>query len=350
MLTKIFFEITEKMRSKDIGIMTKVVEKGFKILNQIGKDADESKMIVDVLCKRLIRGKFDAGIIPGRISGKEELITMLSGANVCDILKDIELEDICQHVHSWQDQIETCSKTYDGSSPLLMILQQVTKFPTVEKAKSLLGEEMSDMYVEALEKIEKRPDVYSEFPDERSNGGWSKQSAERAVSLVVDVIAPYGSDPNGMLVAYTKYMEEYRSQQREKRITHNVDGDARKVAARNLGIWFPVSADLQKWETDPRTRDRAADFQRLVIRTMEKMRIMRSVLQYIPRRRFSNHTIDDMDANMARMEAYVKDGENRKDVKNLKRERSEEGEGEGEDEEVKVNDHATEPPKKISKK
>jgi hypothetical protein len=69
------------------------------------------------------------------------------------------------------------------------------------------------------------------------------------------------------------------------------------------------------WESDPRTADRAADFQRLVIRVIEKMRIMRSVLQFIPRRKFSNHTIADMDANMVRMSEYMKDSANRTEAK-----------------------------------
>jgi hypothetical protein len=253
------------------------------------------------------------------VEGVDELVAAC-GDVTRRLVSDSEWLDVVQKVRAWQDVLETCSGSYE-KSPLSRILGKISKFPTVARVTTLLGEEMSEMYSDALERIEADPESFAEFPDDKTNGGWSKHSAERAVSLVVDVIAPNGRSPENMAAAYSKYSQELRAQIKEKRITHNADRDARKLAARKLGIWLPTCGDSKHWETDPRTCDRAAEFERLSIRVTDKMRIMRSVLQFIPRRRFSNHTVADMEANMERMKAYIKDGENRDSAK--KRQRSE---------------------------
>jgi hypothetical protein len=292
---------------------------GPKYLNQIGKEADDSRTLIDILCRRVVRPDFDQGKIPGRLESVEDLVAA-TGDITRRIVNDSEWTEVCQRVHAWQDALESCAGSYE-KSPLSKILGRTTKFPTVDRVTTLLGEEMSELYSEALESIEANSEYFAEFPEDRTNGGWSKHSAERAVSLVVDVIAPYGSNPEGMLSAYAKYMEEFRSQNREKKVTQNADREARKTAARNLGIWLPIPGDSKSWETDPRTCDMAAEFERLSMRVTDKMRIMRSVLQFIPRRRFSNHTIADMGANMTRMRAYIRDGDNRDEVEKKKRTR-----------------------------
>lgn len=285
---------------------------GPKMLNRIGKDADDSRMLVDLLCKRVIRPDFEKGRI-ARVDGVDDLIASV-GDVTRRLIADSEWMEVCQRIHAWQDQIETCSGSYDRSL-VFRIIQKVKKFPTVERVKILLGEEMAELYSDAMENIEKNPEVFSAFPDERVNGGWNKQTAERAVSLVIDVISPYGSDPEGLATSYARYTEEYQSQSRERMDTHNADKNVRRTAARRLGIWLPMPYDLKRWEEDPRTMDRAAEFQRLTMRVVDKMRIMRSVLQFIPRRRFSNHTVSDLDANISRMKNYIRDVKNRRLVK-----------------------------------
>lgn len=304
---------------------------GPKFLNQLGKDADESRTLVDLLCKRLLRPDFESGKVPGRVSCVDELLdvyvppTLVTAVLEADrdsirrgcldefmkkLIKPGEWEEACQRVHAWQDELETCSGGYDRST-LSRILLKNSKFPTVEKVAVLLGEEVAEDYKRSLETIEADPEPFAEFPDEKTSGGWNRHNAERAVSLVVDVIAPHGRDPEQMSAAYGRYMEELRSQNREKKITHNANKEQRKAAARSLGIWLPLQNDIPQWESDPRTCDRAAEFEKLVMRVMAKMRILRTVLQYIPRRRFSNHTVADLDHNMTRMRAYIKDDANK---------------------------------------
>lgn len=189
------------------------------------------------------------------------------------------------------------------------------KFPTVERVKILLGEQIAEDYAKALEAIEADPDAFAEFPDEKVSGGWNRHTAERAVSLVTDVIVPYANNPEGMSAAYGRYMEELRAQTSEKRKTQNASKQARRTAARSLGIWLPLQTDMEQWSKDPRTCDRAPEFERLVIQVVDKMRILRSVLQYIPRRRFSNRTVADLDNNMERMRNYIKDSDNKQSRK-----------------------------------
>lgn len=318
---------------------------GPKYLDQLGKEADDSRTLVEVLCRRVVRPDFDSGRIPGRMSGVEELVgryvpqTIVSAVMEEDreaIRKEIlegfamrlvtedEWDQVCQRIHAWQDELETNAGTYDRS-PLSKILLKTPKFPTVERVRTLLGEEIAEEYKGSLEAMEADPDTFAEFPEERTSGGWNRHTAERAVSLVNDVIVPHAKNPDEMATAYGRYMEELRSQNREKKVTQNATKVARKAAARALGIWLPLQSDTGQWESDPRTCDRAPEFENLVMQVVEKMRILRSVLQYIPRRKFSNHTVQDMAANMERMRSYMKDADNkreREEKKKKKRKRS----------------------------
>lgn len=288
---------------------------GPRYLNQIGRDADDSRTLVDIICARVIRHDFDQGKIPGRVDGVDSLLSSV-GDITRRLVTDDEWAEVCQRIHSWQDALETCAGSYE-KSPLTKILSKINRFPTVEKTEALLGEEMSELYANALEQIESNKELFAGFPDGMTSSGWTKHNAERAVALVVDVIAPHGKNAEDMAAAYAKYMEEYRAQSREKTITHNADKEQRKAAARTLGIWLPLSRDLKMWETDPRTMDKAAEFERISTRVIDKMRIMRSVLQFIPRRRFSNHTVADLNANILRMKAYMRDSDNRDEAKEV---------------------------------
>lgn len=287
-------------------------DSGPRYLNQIGKEADDSRTLVEVLCNRVIRPYFDEGRISGHVDNVDQLILSV-GDITRKLIKDAEWEEVYQKVCAWRDSLETCTGTY-CKSPLTKILQKVSRFPTINRVTSLLGEEVGELYSDALEKIEADRESFAEFPTERINGGWNKHSAERAASLVIDVIAPHGGSPESMAAAYVKYMEECRAQTQEKRLTQNMGKESRKSAAKSLGIWLPMPCDFHLWETDPRTCDFAVEFERLANTVMEKMRVMRSVLQYTPKRRFSSHTIADAPANMARMRAYMKDIENREEV------------------------------------
>lgn len=298
---------------------------GPKYLDGLGKDADDSRTLVDLLCRRVIRPDFDAGKIPGRVSGAMDLLEryvprdvppedaraeVIDGFMMRAVTED-EWDQICQRLHSWQDELETSSGSYDRSA-LSKILLKYPKFPTVDKVESLLGEEIADDYKRALEAIEADQDTFAEFPEEKTSGGWNRHTAERAVALVTDVIVPHANSPEDMAAAYGKYMEELRSQTREKKVTQNATKEARKAVARSTGIWLPLQADADQWENDPRTCDRAPEFSKLVIKVTDKMRILRTILQFIPRRKFSNHTVADLDANMERMRNYMKDSENKR--------------------------------------
>lgn len=280
---------------------------GPKALDELGARADESRFVVDVLCRRVLRPDFQTGEISGRVSADELAAHYASLEGfVRRMVTEAEWQDASQKLNAWQDELEA----RDDGCTLARILAKHPKFPPVTKVKTLLGEEIAESYSEALENIELSSEAYALFPSTRVCGGWTKHSIDRAVSLVVDVISPHSGDPRAMASAYGRYMDQLRSQTKG-RGPANCDRAARRKAARSLGIWLPLQVDLKKWESDPRSSSRAPDFERLVNRVVSKMRTLRSVLQYVPRRRFSNHTIADMDANMARIRDYLKENVDR---------------------------------------
>jgi DNA-directed RNA polymerase subunit K/omega len=80
----------------------------------------------------------------------------------------------------------------------------------------------------------------------------------------------------------------------------------RKNAAKTLGIWFPMQEDKDKWFLDPRTKSLAMEFETCVTDAIAKMRSARSILQYIPRRKFTNATVEDLKNNIERIKQYCK--------------------------------------------
>lgn len=280
--------------------------------------ADESRMLVDVLCKRVIRPKFESGVVPGRVSSADELAEIFCSSSSSlpspfarELVTDAEWSEACQRVNTWQDEIEANEA---GESPLAHVLRRVgwKKFPTIDRVRTLVGEELADLYSDALEKIESDPESFPGFPEDRSGAGWNARTAERAASLVIDVISPHGtSDPQGMAQAFVRFQAEDRAQREEKKTVQDAGKDDRKKAARQLGIWLPRQTDLKTWETDERTARRAVAFQTLSSRVVDKMRVLRTVLQYVPRRKFSNKTVADLNANMERMRAYLRDDRNK---------------------------------------
>jgi hypothetical protein len=80
----------------------------------------------------------------------------------------------------------------------------------------------------------------------------------------------------------------------------------RKVVVRALGIWFPITKDLEAWKTDPRTTGIMPEFLHVMSQVVERMKMVRSYLQHIPRRRLSTRACQDLPANLERMKAYLK--------------------------------------------
>jgi hypothetical protein len=88
-----------------------------------------------------------------------------------------------------------------------------------------------------------------------------------------------------------------------RRMTNSTD---KKNAAKALGIWFPMQEDKDKWFLDPRTKSMAMEFETCVTDAIAKMRTARSILQYIPRRKFTAATVEDLKNNIERIKQYCK--------------------------------------------
>lgn len=112
------------------------METGPKYLDQLGKEADDSRTLVDILCRRVIRPDFESGKVPGRVSGPAELVdaylpsTIVTAVEEQDrddirracvegffmrFITDDEWDQVCQRLGAWQDELETASGSYDRS-------------------------------------------------------------------------------------------------------------------------------------------------------------------------------------------------------------------------------------------
>ena len=283
--------------------------------NRLSVPADDSRAIVKILCDRVLRPDYESGIILRCPETADDLISVYH-SDLSRIVTAQEWDEALLRVQSWYE-----TKSLDGvpcgrkrprestsvKDIMSSILQRHGKFPSVGRVAELLGDESAEEYRAALESMETNPSAFSRFPDERVVSGWNMHTCERAVSLVVNVIAPYvaADDPDGMATSYGMYSRETKVRSRDISNSKSTDRTEKKLAARSLGIWLPVKSDMGKWSTDLRTRDRAKAFFSLVSRTMDKMRVIRTVLQFVPKRRLSNATVEDLDTNMDRMRNYL---------------------------------------------
>jgi len=298
------------------------------------KSADQSRTLVDVICSRVVKPDYDIGALPLRPTAQELVdfytgdSSSLASAFVQEpqqqqeeevlaekspaasftkaLIKTQEWEEISQRVLMWQDTADARADGCNIRAVLLKVLGKIKRFPTLQKVSDLLGEDAAERYKASMETIESNSSMFSEFPEEKTAKGWNQMNCERAVALVTDVISPYGDDPIGMADAYARYMAECRAQAKERGMVGQTRVDERKAFARSLGIWLPRPTDHRQWRSDPRTRENAPEFLQLSEQVFDRMRLARSILQYVRKRKFSEKSVADMEANMIRMRAYLR--------------------------------------------
>jgi esterase/lipase len=74
---------------------------------------------------------------------------------------------------------------------------------------------------------------------------------------------------------------------------------------KELNIWFPYPNEINEWKNDARLQDQVATFLELVDKVKTKMKQERKLLQYIPKRRLTNKTVEDLSRNIKTMQMYL---------------------------------------------
>lgn len=262
--------------------------------------ADEKRLMTELLCSRIVRADFQTGELP-RTPDPNTLMDFYRERLSTDFIKEDEWEEVCQRVITWQEMEEQQSRPV-----ISRILSRFTKYPPIDRVKEVLGEERAASYKAALETIECEPTISSQFPSDRVSYPWRKFDMDAAVSVVINVIAPNIGDEVGMTSAYQQLVGEVRARRRERMNITAAEFGKRKIVVRALGIWFPITKDLDAWKKDPRTAAIMPDFLHVMCQVIERMKMVRSYLQHIPRRRLSTRACQDLPANLERMKAYLR--------------------------------------------
>jgi hypothetical protein len=270
------------------------------MVTPLSSAADEKRFIADMLCKRVVRADFQTGELP-HTPDPGALMEFYKQRLSTDFVKEDEWDEVCQRVLTWQEIEEQ-----QGRPVLSRILNRFTKYPPTDRVKEVLGEERASSYRVGLETIECDPSISSQFPNERVSYPWRKFDMDAAVSVVTNVIAPNIGDEVGMTSAYQQLVCELRARRRERMNITAAEFGKRKIVVRALGIWFPITKDLDAWKTDPRTASIMPEFLQVMSQVVERMKLVRSYLQHIPRRRLSTRACQDLPANLERMKAYLK--------------------------------------------
>ena len=258
---------------------------------------EERHAIVNLLCQRLLKPDYDAGTMT-RDPQIDSLKEMYRETAVDRLITDDDWEEACQMVLAWQDQENT-----QGLSAFQRTLIKFKRFPTIDRVRASFGDERAESYRAALETIENTGGI---FPDERYSSPWRKFDCDAAISAVTDVIAPHLNDEQAMSDALTTLLGELRARRRERVVMDKATLTSRKKVARSLGIWFPMGKDLDIWREDPRTSRHMDTLEPLMNEVMKRMRLVRSYLQYIPRRRLSTRACVDLPKNIKRMQVYLR--------------------------------------------
>jgi hypothetical protein len=261
---------------------------------------DEKRLVAELLCKRIVKADFQSGELP-RDPDTSTLIEFYKQRLSVDFIKEEEWDEVCQYVLSWQDMEEQ-----QGRPIITRILSRFTKYPPIDRVCDVLGEDKAATYRTALESIENDQQLSSIFPSEKVSYPWRKFDMDAAVLVVTNVIAPNLGDDAGMTVAYQQLMGELRARRRERSIITAAEFNKKKIVVRSLGIWFPITKDIEAWKADIRTRDIMPEFLTVMGQVVDRMKLVRSYLQHIPRRRLSTRACQDLPANLRRMKAYLR--------------------------------------------
>lgn len=259
---------------------------------------DEKRAVADLLCARLLKQDFDSGTLV-RDPQIDSLKEFYRDTMVDRLITDEEWEEACQVVYGWQDE-----ENAQGLTTLQRTLLKFKRFPTVERVRVSFGDERAEAYKAALETLENSN--IPGFPEERYSSPWRKFDCDAAVSVVVDILAPNIDDEDGMNEALNKLLGELRARRRERNVMDKSALKNRKGLARSLGIWFPITKDLDLWRADPRTEKLMPILEPLMTEVMNRMRMVRSYLQYIPRKRLSARACADLPKNIRRMQIYMR--------------------------------------------
>lgn len=261
--------------------------------------ADDRRFLTDLLCKRLVRSDFQSGDLP-RDPQVHTIKAYYRDRLADELITDEEWEDVCSRVVSWQEQEEEQAK------PILSrILSRFNRFPPIARVAEILGPQRAAVYRAALETIENDMATYSQFPSDFSSYPWRKFDMDAAVSVVAAVIAPHIGDEAGMAAIYHQFVCELRARRRERSNITSAEFVKRKSVVRALGIWFPITKDIDKWKSDPRTCKIMPEFLSVMAQVVDRMRLVRSFLQHIPRRRLSTRACADLPTNLNRMKVYL---------------------------------------------
>lgn len=259
--------------------------------------------MLNFLKARVLQRDFDAGIIPENPT-PEGLRELYRQTAVDEIITASEWAEALDMVITWRDaRAASAGDTLDGV--LRHIFSKFKRFPPVERVRDLFGAERAEQYKGALEEAECEPTVNALMPTDRSPYPWKKIDMDAAVTLVVDILSS-GAGSQEMSQLYEDFLGELRARRRERlKMSATTNSKEKKQVARGLGIWFPLSKDMELWRQDPRTAPKMQEFERLMKLVTSRMRLVRSYLQYIPKRRLSVMACKDLDANMARMTIYL---------------------------------------------
>lgn len=261
------------------------------------------------LTSRVLKRDFDAGAIPENPS-PSDLKEIYRQTAVDEIVTEAEWAEALEMVLAWRDaRAAESGGTTDGV--LRHIFLRFKRFPPVSRVIEVFGTERGERYKASLEEIESDSVKNALFPAERPPYPWKKLDMDAAVRLVVEVIAPH-EQGHEISQAYAEFVGELQARKRERAAMGEAESVIeKKRIARSLEIWFPLTKDVETWRTDPRTAPHMAEFERLMKATISRMRLVRSYLQYIPKRRLSQAACKDMRANMERMRIYI-EGFNRR--------------------------------------
>jgi hypothetical protein len=261
--------------------------------------ADEKRFLTELLCRKLVKADFASGDLP-RTPQVDQLKDYYRLRLVDDLISNEVWEEVSEQVASWEE------REVQQSKPILpRILDRFSRFPTVARVKEVIGKETADRYKTALESIENDMDANSVFPSELSAYPWRKFDMDASVSIVLNVIVPNLGDDISMATAYQQMLCELRARRRERTLVTAAEFTKRKQIVRALCIWFPISRDIETWKTDPRTAAIMPEFLATMKQVVLRMRLVRSFLQHIPRRRLSSRACADLPANLRRMKTYL---------------------------------------------
>lgn len=220
-------------------------------------------------------------------------------------MEEGDWEFIVQELEHWYErklQEDPSHRSYLQREALWdEMLAQCEQLPSYDQVAEKLGIDVAETFLSDMESIENMPHG-PEVGIEGRKKNFSKKVMEDITTLMSMLSV---GDREVSITEYEQQKRSARKSQQIKRERIRDHSEPYRERARGLGVWFPYPGQLGSWKADARTAMYFPYLDEMLKRVKRKMKQEHCIMQYIPKRRLTAKTAEELPRNLENMGRYL---------------------------------------------